>query len=192
MKACVRPITITSLFIFLFFSLPAQKDSSATRHFFFATTSYQWMHTTHTTIINGGAVDVNYALSPHVALGLGVQYASAPLHNDNDWVLTKLRFVPVYFNNIFSFWPHHRLHPYFHAEEGVSFNSYNKLDLAQSPQPFKVREAGLYLSGNFGGLYTITKRLGIFAEIGYKGYKHSFDEYDINPHGITLRGGIQF
>ena len=153
--------------------------------------AFQYLRSTHATIFNGASVDGNYNLSPHFAAGLGVQYAGTHLHPDNGWILTDLRLLPVYTSQIYTFLPEHRVQPFIHTEEGISFNHYNKLDSAVAPQPYKVSEEGLYLSGNAGVDIVLLKHLKVFTELGYKGYKHSTYDLDVNPHGLTARIGIE-
>ena len=184
------------IFIFLplhFHSLAAQneKEYFYNRPITFRL-SYQLLHSTHRTNFTGGSFDIDFAMSNHFLLGLGTQYAATPYHQDNGWVLTKLRFFPLYLNSIYTLCSRCLFQPYIHTEEGISFNHYNKLDTSISPVPFKVSEAGLYLSGNAGMNVTLSKRLKIFSEIGYKGFKHSFNDLDVNPHGVTVCAGLQF
>ncbi len=152
--------------------------------------SYQLLHSTHQNNFTGGSFDVNVDMTKHLMLGAGVQYAGRHLHYDNGWTLTHLRFFPVYLNTIYAFCPARRFQPYLHTEEGISFNHYNKLDTTVLPTPYPVSEPGLYLSGNLGTNIIFLNHLKAFTELGYKGFKHSTNELDVNPHGVTGRLGI--
>lgn len=153
--------------------------------------TYQLLHSTHTTNFKGASIDADYHFSNRFATGIGIQYAATHRHPDNGWVLTNLHLLPVYVNSIYMFNPNHVVQPFVHAEAGVSFNHYHKLDTAVSPAPFPVSEMGLYLSGNGGVSFAVSPHNHLFVEMGYKGYKHSANALDVNPHGFTMRTGIE-
>lgn len=152
--------------------------------------TYQLLHSTHSDNFKGGSFDVNVGMTKHITLGIGAQYAGTRLHGDNGWVLTNLRLLPVYLNSIYTFCTSCTFQPYIHTEEGISFNHYNKLDSSVSYLPFKVKESGLYLSGNVGMNISLFNHFKAFSEIGYKGFKHSINALDVNPHGFTMRAGL--
>lgn len=172
-------------------SLYAQDSTQQKDKPFAFRAAYQYLRSTHATIFNGASIDGDYAVSPHFTAGLGIQYAGTHLHPDNGWILTDLRLLPVYTSQIYTLLPTHRLQPFLHTEEGISFNHYNKLDTAVAPQPYKVSEKGLYLAGNAGINVVLLKHLKLFTELGYKGYKHSAHDLDVNPHGLTARFGVE-
>ena len=152
--------------------------------------AYQLLHSTHATNFNGVSIDADYRFSNHFASGIGIQYAATRRHPDNGWMLTNLHLLPVYLNAIYAFNINHTVQPYIHVEAGVSFNHYHKLDTTVSSSPFPVSEAGLYLSGNGGVNISVSRTTQLFFEMGYKGYKHSTNDLDVNPHGFTIRTGI--
>lgn len=190
---CTRNMHLICMAVALFIvSFAKAQDSASTRkHMAFIRTSYQFMHSTHSTNFNGVSADINWMVTRHIALGGGLQYASTPLHNDNGWVLTRLRLFPVYFNNLYQFCTACQVQLYFHSEEGISVNHYHKLDPTISDKPYLVTEGGLYLSADIGTNVVISPHLKAFTEIGYKGYRHSFNALDVNPHGFTARVGIE-
>ena len=153
--------------------------------------SYQLLHSTHGTNFNGGSVDADHQFTNRLALGVGIQYAATPEHPDNGWLLTRLHLLPVYINGIYIFNTKHIVQPYLHSEAGISFNHYYKLDVTVSSSPFPVSEAGLYLSENVGVSFVVSPNMHLFVGTGYKGYKHSFNALDVNPHGFTIRTGIE-
>lgn len=183
------PALITSLFVVQIHAQDTLHQKTVKNLFFRG--SYQLLHSTHNTNFNGGSIDADYHLSSHFAAGLGVQYAGTHIHPDNGWILSQLRLLPVYINTIYTFLPSHKVRPYVHTEEGISFNHYNKLDTNVSALPFKVTEEGLYLSANAGVDFMLSAHIKVFTEIGYKGYKHSANDLDVNPHGFTVRAGIE-
>ena len=185
-----RHVILLLSFLFCVGCLQAQDSTRSNAGPFSFRTDFQYLRSTHATIFDGASVNGDYQMSPHFALGLGVQYAGTHLHNDNGWVLTNLKLLPVYISQIYTFLPTHRVQPYIHSEEGISFNHYDKLDLAVKPSPYKVSEEGLYLSGNGGVDIVLLKHLKVFTELGYKGYNHSTNDLDVNPHGLTTRVGI--
>ena len=195
LSACKRMAVflIISCLCLLSFSVYAQHDNLVLfRQPVSLRFTYQLLHSTHKDNFNGGSVDLNFSTSKHIILGAGVQYAGTHLHYDNGWVLTNLRMLPVYLNSFYVFCPHSQVQPYLHTEEGISFNHYNKVNTALSPLSYKVSETGLYLSGNLGSRVMISDDVNGFTEIGYKGYKHSVNDLDVNPHGVTLRSGFEF
>ncbi|MDQ2752253.1 MAG: porin family protein, partial [Bacteroidota bacterium] len=153
--------------------------------------SYQLLHSTHRTNFNGVSVDANHQFTKRFSAGIGVQYAATPKHPDNGWQLTHLHLLPVYANGIYTFNTNHIVQPYLHTEAGISFNHYYKRNAAASLSPFAVSETGLYLSENVGVRFALWQQTHLFVEAGYKGYKHSFNALDVNPHGFTVRAGIE-
>ncbi len=169
-------------------SIYAQNQNKAHQPLLFRA-SYQLLHSTHSTNFNGGSIDVNRQFTNHWVAGIGVQYAATPEHPDNGWRLTRLHLLPVYLSAIYTFNAQHIVQPYFHTEAGISFNHYYKSNAAS--QPFAVAETGLYLSENVGARFIVSQHIHLFVEVGYKGYKHSFNALDVNPHGFTMRAGIE-
>ncbi len=153
--------------------------------------TYQFMHSTHKNNFNGVSIDADYHFSKCFATGIGIQYAATPRHPDNGWTLTNLHLLPLYVNSIYTFNTTHTVQPYIHVEAGISFNHYHKLDTAVSSSPTYVSETGLYLSGNGGVSFAVSPHTHVFVEMGYKGYKHSANALDVNPHGFTMRTGIE-
>ncbi len=151
--------------------------------------SYQLLHSTHGTNFNGGSIDANRQFTNRLIAGIGVQYAATPEHPDNGLMLTRLHLLPVYLNGIYLFKTKTMVQPYLHSEAGISFNHYYKRYAASSP--FPVSETGLYLSENAGASFVVSQHTRLFIEAGYKGYKHSFNALDVNPHGFTVRTGIE-
>lgn len=153
--------------------------------------SYQLLSSTHGDNFTGGSIDFNVSASTHWRVGAGVQYAANHRHFDNGWTLTHLHFLPLYVTTIYTFCPTCRFQPYLHSEEGISFNHYYKTDPAVSNMPYKIAETGLYLSGNAGLNVTTANDGKIFTEMGYKGFKHSLNDLDVNPHGFAVRTGFE-
>ncbi len=170
-------------------SIYAQNQNSDVHQPLMFRFSYQLLHSTHRTNFNGGSIDVNRQFTNRLIGGIGVQYAATPEHPDNGWMLTQLHLLPVYGNGIYLFKTKHAVQPYLHSEAGISFNHYYKRYAAASS--FPVSETGLYLSENAGINIAVSRPTRLFVEAGYKGYKHSFNALDVNPHGFTIRAGIQ-
>lgn len=187
----IMPAILSVCLLFCAGCLQAQDSARSNISPFSFRADFQHLRSTHATIFNGVSANGDYNVSPHFSVGLGVQYAGTHLHNDNGWVLTNLKLLPVYTSQIYTFLPTHRVQPYIHSEEGISFNRYDKLDPVVVPHPFKVSEEGLYLAGNGGVDIVLLKHLKVFTELGYKGYKHSANDLDVNPHGLTTRLGIE-
>jgi hypothetical protein len=155
--------------------------------------AYQLLYSTHGTVFHGLSAEAIRPITRRLYLGFGAGYSSTPSHPDNDWDLTYLRFLSLYFDNVLKFGKGlKRSGAYLHASEGYSFCRYNKRDPAISPNFFKVREGGFYFYMAPGVSYKITARSAVFLELGYKGFKNSFNNLDVNPHGTNMKIGLSF
>jgi hypothetical protein len=153
---------------------------------------FQEMYSTHDNFFHGVDVGVGYRFSPKFRLGGGVEYSFNNYHLDNDWVLTNLRFLPIYLDQQISLRKKGNFRPYARLRQGITPTTYLKKDIGSLSEPVRISESGLYLFGGLGFTYRVTPRIGIFGEAGLKGFQMSFNSLEVNPHGATFRMGLQF
>ena len=154
--------------------------------------SFESLYSTHGNFFYSQSIQVLKKLNKKVEFGGGVERAYSPIHHDNGFVLYKLNFIPVYGNIKYCFMHSGRLYPFVESSVGVSFNSY-KIASDDSPtEKSNVNEAGVYLYAGGGTRYLLFKNISLVSALGFKGYKMSFNVYDINPHGVTYLIGLCF
>jgi hypothetical protein len=150
----------------------------------------QVLRSTHGNSFWGGSVAADYRLSKPVSIGLGLEYTYCPYHLDNGWDLYNLNFLPVYLEEKFRLPGNHRVVPYLHLEEGISFNRYDKIDPSVSPDRYPVREKGFYGYSGLGLQLLQTHHSNLYVEIGLKGFRITTNNLDVNPHGLTAKIGV--
>lgn len=150
----------------------------------------QDLYSTHDTNFKGVEVVENYHLSPKFLLGLGVEYSHCGYHFDNGFNLTNLRFVPVFIDSKMNLTHDKVFTPYLHLASGVSFANYNKQDALTLGPTSHISEEGLYLYSGAGITFKIKHLAMAYFDLGFKGYHMSFNDLDVNPHGLTFKLGI--
>lgn len=152
---------------------------------------YKILHSTHDDDFKGADIVLSYKVSSSLYVGLGAEFTSSNLHNDNGWVLTNIKFVPLFADAKLFFLQNKTIAPFFQLSEGVSINNYSRKDNPQAA-PYHVSELGDYLYAGFGCKFRLNKYITPMVGVGFNGFKMSFNEYDVNPHGITFRIGLLF
>ncbi len=122
-------------------------------------------------------------------MSAGVEFSFARFHNDNEWDLYNLRFVPIYVNEQIDLRKNGNFRPFVRFRQGVTLTTYLREDAAHMV-PHRITEAGLYLSGGLGFTQSITERLGVMSEVGFKGFQMSLNAFEVNPHGANFRLGL--
>lgn len=150
---------------------------------------YEKLYSTHSNWFNSFNIIQYKNISNCFSFGAGVEYAHAPLHNDNEWVLTKLQFVPIFIDMKYQFHPEKKLSSYLRLAQGVSMNTYMKQDYP-AQTPYKVKEAGYYAAGRVGLSTKINPVFSATVEMGMKAFHLSGNDMDVNPHGITGSIGL--
>ncbi|MCZ4222392.1 outer membrane beta-barrel protein [Pedobacter rhodius] len=179
-----------SLLLMPFFSV-AQNKTDHTGSFSFSP-AFELLRSTHGNAFYAPSLKANYTFSNGFEAGVGLEYSTTPEHHDNGFVLYKLKFIPVYGNVKYNFKSDKQIRFYAETSLGVSFNKY---DIADERTPFttsRTTEEGLYLYTGFGAKYAISNTLNTFLGIGFKGYKMSTNDLDINPHGLSFMLGFTF
>ena len=162
----------------------------------------QELYTTHGTHFSGFSGIFNYQLSPSYSLGLGVEYAHSGFHPDNGWDLTKLNFIPVFIDSRLNLTKTRKVTPFAHLSTGVTFKNYQKV-WSDHPSPeyanrykvppvgiFNISEEGWYMYSGLGITFKITNKLSTYMDIGLKAFHVSWNPWEINPHGLSMKLGI--
>jgi hypothetical protein len=156
------------------------------------TMEVQNLSSTHGTNFNGADLIVSYPLSPSFFVGLGTEYSHTGYHFDNGWNLTNLKFIPVFIDSKLNLTKNTILTPFVHLSSGISFASYTMEDISALGKFYPVSEKGLYLYSGIGLSLKSSKYFATFIDLGFKGYHMSLNALDVNPHGLTLRLGLEF
>jgi len=152
----------------------------------------QDLKSTHNTYFKGGSILVDYAVAPGFFLGLGAEYSYCPFHHDNASDLTDLKFVPLFIDTRMMLRKDGNLIPYWRFSTGVSFATYTNKELDTQRNPYTVNDRGLYMVAAVGCSYKISRFFTPFIEFGLKGFHMSFNNLDVNPHGMVLTVGLVF
>lgn len=170
------------------------KQVSTSRHKgkLMITTEVQELHSTHSTNFKGVDLVVSYILTPVLSVGLGTEYSTCAYHFDNGWNLTNLRLLPVFFDAKLDLTRNSILTPFLHLSTGSSFANYTKEDINALGKFYPVSEQGLYLYSGIGIFFRLGNYTSTFIDLGFKGYHMSLNAMDVNPHGLTLRLGLEF
>lgn len=186
-----KKFLIYLFFIAMPFLANAQQQSNGVGKFS-VSPAFELLRSTHSNLFYAPSVKVNYLFKNGWEPGIGIEYSTTPIHHDNEFVLYKLKFIPVYGNLKYNFRTTKKIKPYAEASVGISFNNY---DIAADASPNvtnKVSEDGLYIYTGFGTKYSLTPRFNTFVAVGFKGYKMSTNDLDINPHGFSFTLGFTF
>jgi len=178
------------LIAFPFFAAAQQKNKDI--GVFSVSPAFELLRSTHSNLFYAPSIKVNYLYANGLEPGFGIEYATTPVHHDNGYVLYKLKFLPVYGNLKYNFKTSKKIKPYAETSLGISFNKY---DRAEDPTPdikSKVKEEGFYVYTGFGAKYNISQNVNTFVAVGFKGYKMSTNDLDINPHGLSFSLGFTF
>jgi len=178
--------------LILLFSFTAIKAQTVEKQFntFSFSPAFELLRSTHSNLFYSPSIKVNYLYKNGFEPGLGIEYSATPIHHDNGYVLYKLRYLPIYGNLKYNFSPTKKLQPYVETSLGLSIIKYS---IAADPTPNStsvVKEQGFYVYGGTGLRYPITKNIKGFVGIGFKGYRMSTNDLDINPHGLSFQAGF--
>jgi hypothetical protein len=152
---------------------------------------YQFLRSTHATKFKGVNIVISKSLSVNNSIGLGIEHSYTLFHGDNGYHLHHLNFLPVFLDFRHQF-NQKRLSPFVILDGGYSFVNYQRELIGFPSSRKKIKEGGIYLQGNFGLSYKINKDIQPILSLGFKGFHNSFNNLDINPHGLILRAGFQF
>ncbi|NTE01252.1 porin family protein [Agrobacterium tumefaciens] len=154
--------------------------------------AFELLRSTHNNLFYAPSFKANYLFENGLEPGVGLEYCATPIHHDNGYTLHQLRFIPVYANLKYNFRNSKKIKPYAEASVGISFNKYHIAD-DNSPNNISVtKEQGLYVYTGFGAKYALNSKISTFLGLGFKGYKMSTNDLDINPHGLSFMVGFTF
>lgn len=87
---------LSSIFFLVFFAkFSAQNSQNLDNKQFYVEATAISLKSTHGNYFNGGAFLVGKDLSKKFNIALGVEHSGNNFHNDNDWLLYKLRFYTI-------------------------------------------------------------------------------------------------
>lgn len=183
-------LLVLLVFIFLgsFWSngLQAQSDSS-----FHISAEFNYLYSTHSTKFRGPSVAIDKDLNNHWTLGLGVGYNFCPFHPDNGFDLKDLKLIPIYGLVQYRF-SHHRLFdPYATFKTGVTLLNYKQKDASKNDSYANIHSKGWYTYLGGGTFVNLNAIYQLYINVGLIGYKMSFNDLDINPHGVSGNIGIR-
>lgn len=156
------------------------------------TAAFHELRSTHGDFFTGESITVSKVLMPHWEVGAGIEHSYNPYHDDNGWKLYRLRFVPVYGDVKYRFLCGKRVVPFLHASVGWCFVNYDKQPDPGVKKIFHISESGLFVWAGGGAEFLIDRHWGLLAEGGIKNFHLSYNELEVNPHGIGGRIGVSF
>ncbi len=184
----------TSLLTVLFLLpllLSAQKfDTDKTS--LFLTPAFESLYSTHGNFFYSESITVSKLINKKVELGIGIERAFTSIHHDNGFVLYNLHFTPIFGNIKYHFKNTGKWYPFVESSLGISFNKYKSASDLSPTEKSNVKETGFFTYAGGGVKYAISKNILLVSALGFKGYKMSFNVYDINPHGISYLVGVCF
>ena len=162
----------------------------------------QELITTHYTFFNGTSLTLNYPVSNVFSLGLGVEYSHSNFHDDNGWNITKLNFFPVYLDTKANLAKWGKFTPHAQLSTGITFKNYQKV-WSDHPSPsyasrykvpptgvYHISEEGWYMYTGIGTSFKISKKVSTYFDLGIKAFHMSWNPWQINPRGLTVKLGI--
>ena len=182
---------LLTIIFFLPLFLVAQKAENKKAEVFI-TPAYESVYSTHGNFFYSKSIRATKFINKKLELGIGIEKAFSPKHHDNGFVIYRLKFVPVYSHIKYNFVNASKWCPFVESSLGVSFNKYKIASDETPTEKSKVNEVGVFVYTGVGTKYLLSKNISLVSALGFKGYKMSFNVYDINPHGVTYLVGLGF
>lgn len=152
---------------------------------------YNYLYSTHSTKFRGPTILADKDLNKHWAVGIGIGYNTCPYHPDNDYDLKDLKLVPIFASVQYTFSRNKLFDPYAIFKTGVSVMSYNRKE-ENAKTPFqKIHDTGWYTYLGGGTYVNVSSKFQLYVNVGLIGYKMSFNDLDINPHGVAGNIGLR-
>ncbi|NII83232.1 outer membrane beta-barrel protein [Pedobacter sp. SG908] len=188
----IRNLLLSALLIFsATYGQSQQINSNRTKHFYI-TPGIEILKSTHRNYFYGGSIKVNYLFLNGLEPGVGIEFAGTSLHKSNHYTLRNLRFFPIYANLKYNIKPLGKISPFAETSLGISINRYKSSYDFGPPEIIQVRESGFYTYLGLGAKFSLTPKIKALLGAGFKGYKMSLNDLDINPHGVSLNLGVTF
>lgn len=154
--------------------------------------AFELLRSTHGNLFYSPSVKANFLYKNGFEPGFGIERSSTPVHHDNGFILYKLRYLPIYGNLKYNLNTTNKLKPYAESSVGYSFIKYDIADELTPNTTSTTKESGLYIYGGFGIKYAISTKLNTFIGVGFKAYRITNNDLDINPHGLSFQAGFSF
>ncbi|WP_145860361.1 outer membrane beta-barrel protein [Pedobacter suwonensis] len=187
-----RKLLLTTVLILLVAYGHAQQTNSKRKKQFYVTPGIEILRSTHRNYFYSGSIKVNYLVQNGLEPGIGIEFASAPLHKSNNYTLRNLRFSPVYANLRYTVKIRGKISPFAETSLGISLNRYQSSYDFGPPETKQVSESGFYTYFGLGAKFNLSPKMNALMGVGFKGYKMSLNDLDINPHGVSLNFGVVF
>jgi len=172
----------------------------------FVIVGYQNLRSTHIDHFTGFNMMVGHYFTPKFSLGIGFEDTYGQHHDDNGWILSEIRLIPIIVNARFLFGKNKLVTPFIELSTGITFLKYYKKvkvppgspDITETEgeytfgPPFLVEEKGWYTYAGGGVYFRIYKHFMPFIGIGFKGYNMSTNVYAVNPRGLNFEIGCKF
>ncbi|MET4083220.1 hypothetical protein ABIB40_003189 [Pedobacter sp. UYP30] len=152
--------------------------------------AFELMRSTHSNLFYAPSLKANYLFENGWEPGIGIEYSTTPVHHDNGFVLRKIHFLPVFANLKYNFNTKKIVKLYAETSLGYSFNKYDRATDQEPHKQRKIKEGGVYFYTGLGTKYALSEKADIFFAVGFKGYKFSTNNLDINPHGVSFTLGF--
>ena len=156
------------------------------------TAEWQSLYSTHSNFFHGVSLLFQKQVSPAWRTGVGLEYSYSPYHDDNGWKLYHLKFLPLLADVQYRVVNKKKGDIFLQLTPGFSFISYDKAEESSNWKPYPVHETGLYLYAGSGVHVNVAKNLQTVLGLGIKGFHMSFNNLDVNPHGLVGRAGLQY
>lgn len=185
-----------SLFIAIAFSAitfiaQAQEKKESTTKFSISP-AFELLRSTHGNLFYAPSLKANFLFDNGLEPGFGIERSSTPVHHDNGYVLYKLRYLPIYGNLKYNFNTTKKFRPYVESSIGYSIIKYNIADERTPNNTSVIKEGGLYVYGGTGLKYALSSKVHTFIGVGFKAYRITTNDLDINPHGLSFQAGFSF
>ena len=200
---CYKMFVSRKLFYFtaLFFIIRLNAFSSDIRNFnpdsipentYSLSVKYVDMISTHKNRFRGANIMLSEKISNNLKCGVGIEYSYGSYYSDVYFNLHNLSYIPIFFDLTYKIKTTNNLKPFLSIDPGLTFANYNLEIKNELNKKILVRELGFYLYTGIGLKYQIDDHLSAILDFGFKGYKMSFNNLDMNPHGLVIRTGLVF
>lgn len=152
--------------------------------------AFELLRTTHSNLFYAPSLKASYLFENGLEPGLGMEYSTSPIHHDNGYILRRVRFLPIFANLKYNFKSNTNLNLYVETSVGHSFNQYHRATDREPHKQRKIAEGGVYAYAGLGTKYAISQNADLFFAVGFKGYKFSTNNLDVNPHGVCFTLGF--
>ncbi|MBC7556194.1 MAG: hypothetical protein H7195_04455 [Chryseobacterium sp.] len=178
--------------VFFFVKFTAQSNENLKSDQLYVEATVLSLKSTHRNYFNGATVFFGKDLTKKFNVAIGFEHSRNNFHNDNDWLLYKLRFNTIVVRQQILLFSEKKLKISADFREGLSFIKYVKEEpLVRKDFRYKVKEKGLFLYFGINSKLFLTQNIAIIVDLGIKGLHMSTNVYEVNPHGINAMTGLQ-